>query len=234
MKATTRTGNENENETGVEGASPADGTDSTNKDMEAGETRDGAGPAADAGREPGAEPRAEREADAGREAGADADDEAAAEAAAEAELAELTARSGSAGTGAGVAGVVSAGLGLVALTGGWPGQVLADREKLDGQLNLPQGSTVAAQIDGLYGNAWHMTALVNGGFALLALLVGAGALLALRPSASSAAAGVEPRPVWMRVIAWSGVTLGVLGLLISAGMYFDLFASMPTAPAGQG
>ncbi|WP_433545538.1 hypothetical protein ACQPZG_10485 [Streptomyces sp. CA-294286] len=147
---------------------------------------------------------------------------------------EEAARPGSTGTAAGVAGVVSGGLGLVALVGGWPSRVLAERETLDGQLHLTQGSAPGAQIDGLYGNAWHMTALVNGGFALLAVLAGVGALLALRTSASRAAAGAVPRPTWMRVAAWGGVVLGILGLVISAGLYFDLFAPMPTPPVAQG
>ncbi|MFJ2741448.1 hypothetical protein ACIO3O_17490 [Streptomyces sp. NPDC087440] len=151
----------------------------------------------------------------------------AADEAAENAAQEETPRPVSAKVGAGAAGVVSAALGLVALTGGWTSRVLAERETLVSQLKLSQASAASDQIKGLYGNAWHTTALVNGGFALLALLVGVGALVALRPAGPDAA----PRPAWMRAVSWAGVVLGLIGLVISAGMYFDLFASMPTPPA---
>ncbi|MCX5204034.1 hypothetical protein OG897_21600 [Streptomyces sp. NBC_00237] len=142
-------------------------------------------------------------------------------------------RPASAGVGAGAGAVVSAALGLAALAGTWPSRVLAERETLVGQLGLSKASAPSAQIEGLYGNGWHMTALVNGGFALLALLVGVGVLVALRAAGSGADvdAGVAVRPVWMRAVAWGGVILGLIGLLVSTGMYFDLFASLPTPPA---
>ncbi|CAM5519400.1 hypothetical protein GCM10010329_54600 [Streptomyces spiroverticillatus] len=139
---------------------------------------------------------------------------------------EVKARPASAGVGAGAAGIVSAGLGLVALVGGWPSRVLAERETLVSQLNLSKSSAASAQIEGLYGNGWHMTALVNGGFALVALLVGVVVLAALRPTGPDAA----PR-LWIRAVAWAGVILGLIGLLISTGMYLDLFAPMPVPPA---
>lgn len=44
----------------------------------------------------------------------------------------------------------------------------------------------------------------------------------------------RPRATWVRAVAWGGLALGVLGILISAGMYFDLFASMPSIPKGPG
>ncbi|MFD3512108.1 hypothetical protein [Streptomyces sp. NPDC058657] len=97
-------------------------------------------------------------------------EEESAELEAELDAEEARAAASSAGVGAGAGAVVSAGLGLVALTGGWIGPVLGDREKLVSQLTLSQSSSPTAQIDGLYGNVWHMTALVNGGFALLALV----------------------------------------------------------------
>jgi hypothetical protein len=133
----------------------------------------------------------------------------------------------STGVGAGAGAVVSAALGLAALAGTWPSRVLAERETLVSQLGLSKASAPSAQIEGLYGNGWHMTALVNGGFALLALLVGVGVLVALRPAGPDAA----PKPVWMRAVAWGGVVLGLIGLLISAGMYLDLFASLPAPPS---
>ncbi|MFF0741852.1 hypothetical protein ACFYVL_15760 [Streptomyces sp. NPDC004111] len=170
---------------------------------------------------------------AGSEGELTAEETAALEAELDAEEAREAAASAGVGSGAGA--IVSAGLGLVALTGGWTGRVLAERETLVGQLTLSKSSDPAAQIDGLYGNAWHTTALVNGGFALLALLVGAGVLLALRsgarPAPATGPAAAAARPVWIRAVAWGGVILGIIGLLISAGMYFDLFAAMPTPPS---
>ncbi|MEV7901996.1 hypothetical protein [Streptomyces anulatus] len=134
------------------------------------------------------------------------------------------------GVGAGAAAVVSAALGVVALTGAWTGRVAAERETLIGQIQTSGGGSAAQQISEIYGDAWHTTALVNGVFAVLALLVGVFVLV--RP-----AFGVpsdRPQPTWVRAVATAGVALGVLGVLISAGMYFDLFVSLPTAGAPAG
>lgn len=134
------------------------------------------------------------------------------------------------GVGAGATAVVSAALGIVALTGAWSGRVAAERETLMGQIQTAGGSSAAQQISEIYGDAWHATALVNGVFAVLALLVGA--LVLARPSFGPAA--LRPQPAWIRAVALAGVALGTLGVLISAGMYFDLFLSLPVAgtPAG--
>ncbi|MFE7336307.1 hypothetical protein [Streptomyces griseus] len=131
------------------------------------------------------------------------------------------------GVGAGAAAVVSAALGVVALTGAWTGRVAAERETLIGQIKTSGGGSAAQQISEIYGDAWHTTALVNGVFAVLALLVGVFVLV--RP-----AFGVpseRPQPAWVRAVALAGVALGALGVLISVGMYFDLFAALPTAGA---
>ncbi|MFD4177040.1 hypothetical protein [Streptomyces anulatus] len=134
------------------------------------------------------------------------------------------------GVGAGAAAVVSAALGVVALTGAWTGRVAAERETLIGQIQTSGGGSAAQQISEIYGDAWHTTALVNGVFAVLALLVGVFVLV--RPAFG--APSERPQPTWVRAVALAGVALGVLGVLISAGMYFDLFVSLPTAgtPAG--
>lgn len=129
------------------------------------------------------------------------------------------------GVGAGAAAVVSAALGVVALTGAWTGRVAAERETLIGQIKTSGGGSAAQQISEIYGDAWHTTALVNGVFAVLALLVGVFVLV--RP-----AFGVpseRPQPAWVRAVALAGVALGALGVLISVGMYFDLFVALPTA-----
>lgn len=134
------------------------------------------------------------------------------------------------GVGAGAAAVVSAALGVVALTGAWTGRVAAERETLIGQIQTSGGGSAAQQISEIYGDAWHTTALVNGVFAVLALLVGVFVLV--RPAFGTPSE--RPQPTWVRAVALAGVALGVLGVLISAGMYFDLFVSLPTAgvPAG--
>lgn len=134
------------------------------------------------------------------------------------------------GVGAGAAAVVSAALGVVALTGAWTGRVAAERETLIGQIQTSGGGSAAQQISEIYGDAWHTTALVNGVFAVLALLVGVFVLV--RP-AFGVPSG-RPQPTWVRAVALAGVALGVLGMLISAGMYFDLFVSLPTAGAPAG
>ncbi|MEU2548535.1 serine/threonine-protein kinase [Streptomyces roseolus] len=121
------------------------------------------------------------------------------------------------GVGAAAAAVVSAALSVVALTGTWTGRVVAERETLVGQIKTSGTGTPAQQISEIYGDAWHSTALVNGAFALLAVIV---AVLVL---------ALPRRPLRVRAIAVAGAVLGGLGLLLSAGTYFDLFLSLPTA-----
>ncbi|MFE6854619.1 hypothetical protein ACFVDH_27970 [Streptomyces sp. NPDC057674] len=131
-------------------------------------------------------------------------------------LAEAAAPS-SAGIGGAAAAVVSAALGAVALTGTWIGKVVSERETLLGQIKTSGSGTPAQQISEIYGDAWHSTALVNGVFALIALLVAV--LVLVLPG----------RPAWVRSVAVAGAVLGGLGLLLSVGTYFDLFLSLPTA-----
>lgn len=113
--------------------------------------------------------------------------------------------------------MVSAALGAVALTGTWTGKVVSERETLLGQIKTSGSGTPAQQISEIYGDAWHSTALVNGVFALIALLVAV--LVLVLPG----------RPAWVRSVAVAGAVLGGLGLLLSVGTYFDLFLSLPTA-----
>ncbi|WP_055600794.1 hypothetical protein [Streptomyces aureus] len=147
------------------------------------------------------------DADEAENADEDEDDELSAEAAAPA----------SAGIGGAAAAVVSAALGAVALTGTWTGKVVSERETLLGQIKTSGSGTPAQQISEIYGDAWHSTALVNGVFALIALLVAV--LVLVLPG----------RPAWVRSVAVAGAVLGGLGLLLSVGTYFDLFLSLPTA-----
>ncbi|MGW1655881.1 hypothetical protein [Streptomyces atratus] len=131
----------------------------------------------------------------------------------------------SSGLASAAAAVAAAGLGVVALSGSWTGKIAAERETLIGQIKTSSGGTAAQQISEIYGDAWHSTALVNGLFALLALLVGVFALV--RPAFG--APSPHPQPGWVRAVATAGIALGVLGLVISIGMYFDLIVALPTA-----
>ncbi|MYT28431.1 MULTISPECIES: hypothetical protein [unclassified Streptomyces] len=124
------------------------------------------------------------------------------------------------GAAAGAGAVVAAGLGLASVTGTWLGTLLAERQTLLGQIKLQSGKATD-QIATLYGAPWHTTALVNGVFAVLAMLVAAVVLTGRRST-------------WARAVAWGGLALGLLGLLVSAGMYLDLFASLPSLPKAPG
>ncbi|MEU2792898.1 hypothetical protein [Streptomyces sp. NPDC007100] len=121
---------------------------------------------------------------------------------------------------AGAGAVAAAGLGLASLSGTWMGTVLAERQTVLGQIKLQTGKA-ADQIGAVYGTPWHTHALVNGAFALLAVVVAALVL-------------TRTRPAWVRAVAWGGLALGVVGLVVAAGMYFDLFASLPTLPKTGG
>lgn len=137
---------------------------------------------------------------------------------------------GSSGLGTAAAAVVSVGLGIVSLSGAWSGRVAAERETLIGQFKTSSGATASQQISEIYGDAWHATALVNGLFGLLALLVGVYVLV--RPAFGAPSA--HPQPGWIRAVAKGGIALGVLGVLIAVCMYFDLIVALPTAPATAG
>lgn len=124
------------------------------------------------------------------------------------------------GVAAGAGAVVAAGLGLASVTGTWLGTLMAERQTLLGQIKLQSGQA-GDQIATVYGTPWHTTALVNGVFALLAGIV---AVVVL----------TRPRATWVRAVAWGGLALAALGILISAGMYLDLFGSLPSVPKGPG
>ncbi|MFB0625971.1 hypothetical protein [Streptomyces sp. AB3(2024)] len=128
------------------------------------------------------------------------------------------------GVGAAASAIVAAGLGLVALSGSWVSRVIAERQTLIGQIESVSATTAKEKIAALYGDAWHMTALVNGVLSTLALLLAAFVLA--RP-----AFGTPGRvlPVWVRSVSWAAVALGVLGVLVFGLMYFDLLVALPTA-----
>ncbi|MQA10569.1 MAG: hypothetical protein GEU98_18845 [Pseudonocardiaceae bacterium] len=134
-----------------------------------------------------------------------------------------TAKDSAGGFVGGAAAVISAGLGLSSLTGTSVGEMLRSREELIGQIEAGTGGG-GDQIEAFYGAPWNATALVNGIFALIAVVIGGVLLAVLIPRANSTP--------WVKAVALSGVVLGVIGLLLAGGMHFDLFANPPELPAG--
>ncbi|MDQ0811010.1 hypothetical protein QFZ63_002724 [Streptomyces sp. B3I7] len=128
------------------------------------------------------------------------------------------------GVGQGAGAVVSAALGVVSLTGGWVGTVASARETLVGQLHTSSSANVATQIKEVYGDAWHAAALWGGFFALLALVVGV--VVLARPAFGAPG---RPQAAWIKSVAWGGVALGVLGLLLAVAKYTDILLGLPSA-----
>ncbi|MFE0353073.1 hypothetical protein ACFW2K_26640 [Streptomyces nigra] len=126
--------------------------------------------------------------------------------------------------GQGAAAVVSAALGLVSLTGGWIGTVAAARQTLIGQLETRSDAAVATQIQAVYGDAWQASALFAGLFAVVALIVGV--VVLARPAFGTP--GLQ-QPAWIKSVAWGGVALGVIGLLLAVLKYTDALLGLPSA-----
>ncbi|MFG2745593.1 MULTISPECIES: hypothetical protein [Streptomyces] len=160
---------------------------------------------------------------------ADATDSTAADEAAQTEetdeevAAEAT-EAAPAAVGQGAGAVVSAALGLVSLTGGWIGTVAAARETLIGQLETASNASVSQQIKEVYGDAWQTSALWAGVFALAALIVGV--VVLARPAFGAPG---KPQAVWIKSVAWGGVALGVIGLLLAVLKYTDALLGLPSA-----
>ncbi|WP_189854227.1 hypothetical protein [Streptomyces poonensis] len=166
------------------------------------------------------------------EASAAADQDAVGEESADADPAGLEAadqegaparKDASAGVGQGAAAVVSAGLGLISLSGSWLGTVAQARESLFGQLETAADASVGTQIQEVYGDSWNANALVAGVFALVALIVGV--VVLVRPAFGAPDRSQAP---WIKSVAWAGVSLGVIGLVLAALKYTDILLSMPT------
>ncbi|MFJ8201194.1 hypothetical protein [Streptomyces sp. NPDC096152] len=158
------------------------------------------------------------------DAGAAADAERSGTAAvAEAEEGAGTEAGGPSGVGQGAGAVVAAALGLVSLTGSWLGTVAGARAQLIGQLQTASSATVAKQIKAVYGDSWQATALWGGLFALLALIVGV--VVLARPAFGAPG---RPQAVWIKSVAWAGVALGVLGLLLAVLKYTGVLLGLPT------
>jgi hypothetical protein len=142
----------------------------------------------------------------------------------EAEDAEDAAQDdGPSGVGQGAGAVVSVVLGIVSLTGGWIGTVASARETLVGQLKTASTANVATQVKEIYGDAWQTTALWAGLFALAALIVGV--VVLARPAFGAPG---KPQAAWIKSVAWAGVSLGVIGLLLAVLKYSDVLLALPS------
>ncbi|MER6326569.1 hypothetical protein [Streptomyces coelicoflavus] len=133
------------------------------------------------------------------------------------------AEAGSTGVGQGAGAFVSAGLGIVSLTGSWVGTVASARESLMGQLQTSSSSNVGTLIEKGYGNAWQATAMWGGVFALVALIVGV--VVLARPAFGAPG---RPQAPWIKSVAWAGVALGVIGLLLAVLKYTDVLLGLPS------
>ncbi|MET7360695.1 hypothetical protein ABZS76_19900 [Streptomyces sp. NPDC005562] len=132
----------------------------------------------------------------------------------------------SAGVGQGAAAVVSAALGVIGLSGGWLGTIAGARSNIMGQLETKQSASVSDQLQAMYGDSWQATALIAGIFAVSALIVGF--VVLVRPAFG--APGKEQAP-WIKSVAWAGVALGVIGLILAVAKYSDLLLGLPSAPS---
>jgi hypothetical protein len=136
---------------------------------------------------------------------------------------DAPAAGGPTGVGQGAGAVVAAALGLVSLTGGWVGTVASARESLIGQMQTSTSSSVAAMVKEGYGDAWQATALWAGVFALAALIVGV--VVLARPAFGAPG---RPQAPWIKSVAWAGVSLGVIGLLLAVLKYTDVLLGLPS------
>lgn len=127
---------------------------------------------------------------------------------------------------AGGTAVVSAALGLVSLTGNSLGEMLRERKQLIGQIESSSptgGGGGGDQIKSLYGAPWEAVSVINGLFAFLAVAIGAILLFAVAKRAGTRS--------WVKALALGGVILGLVGLVVAGGMYFEILAPAPEMPA---
>ncbi|WP_338895936.1 hypothetical protein WBG99_09695 [Streptomyces sp. TG1A-60] len=129
------------------------------------------------------------------------------------------------GVGQGAGAIVSVALGTVSLTGSWVGTVASAREEITGQLEMQAAAdaTVATQLQAVYGDAWQATALWGGVFALAALIVGVAVLV--RPAFGDPDQVQKP---WIKSVAWAGVSVGFVGLVLAALKYSDILLALPS------
>ncbi|MER5731747.1 hypothetical protein ABT084_26005 [Streptomyces sp. NPDC002138] len=130
------------------------------------------------------------------------------------------------GVFAAAAAIAGAGLSLVALSGTWVSRVISERQGLIGQIDSVNATSMEQKINALYSDGWHMTALVNGVFSTIALLIGMFVLVG-----PSFGAPGRVNPSWVKAVSWVAVALGLVGVLIFGLMYFDVLFPLPKAAA---
>lgn len=140
--------------------------------------------------------------------------------------ANTTGNRSSGGFVAGAIAIVSAGLGLSSVSGTWLGDMLRARAEIVGQIEASSGTGGGNPVDAVYTTPWNTVALANGAFALVAVVLGGLLLLARGTRADT--------PTWVKAVTLGGIVLGLCGLFVSGGMYFDLFASKPQMPTTPG
>ncbi|WP_251095054.1 hypothetical protein [Streptomyces sp. Caat 7-52] len=204
----------------------ADGAEAGTEAHKDDETTAAAGAAEEARTPEATETRTPEAAEAGERATEATADAAHAEHAADDADGDGTGAGGKApsGVGQGAGAVVSAALGLVSLSGGWIGTVASAREQLVGQLQTSSTASVAKQVKEVYGDAWHTTALWAGLFAVAALITGV--VVLVRPAFGAPG---RPQAAWIKSVAWAGVSLGVIGLLLAVLKYSDALLALPSA-----
>ncbi|MHA6760240.1 hypothetical protein [Streptacidiphilus sp. PAMC 29251] len=144
------------------------------------------------------------------------------------ELEDITSGGLSKGILGGAAAISAAALGLVSISGTWFSTIILTQTQFNASLNAT-GKTTATQLAEGYTGPWHTMAWHNGIFAAVAVLVGAAVLFAAQ------FLSVRITPNWIKAVAIAAIVLGFVGLLVSAGMYFDWFTTAihvpPQAPA---
>lgn len=123
----------------------------------------------------------------------------------------------------GAGAVIGAALGITSLTGTSLADMLRARAEIEGQIQSSIGGG-GDPVESIYTTPWHHVALVNGVFAIAAIVVTLVVLLLGRVGHST----------WSRAVAVAGVILGLIGLLLAGGMYADLFGAPPQVPTTPG
>ncbi|QMU67955.1 hypothetical protein [Streptacidiphilus sp. P02-A3a] len=130
------------------------------------------------------------------------------------ELDALTQGETSKGVVGGAFAIAAGALGLASITGTWVSNVVYERQQLIGSI-ASSGKSSAQVISAEYATPWHRVAMINGFFAIGAVVIGLGVLI------GGYFLAARPMPGWARAVAWAALGLGIIGLVISGVMYFD-------------
>ena len=131
------------------------------------------------------------------------------------ELEALTQGETSHGVLGGAFAITAAALGLASTSGTWLSNMVYQRQQLIGSI-ASSGKSSAQVISAEYATPWHKVAMLNGFFAIAAVVIGIGVLI------GGYFLAARPMPGWARAVAWAALALGLIGLAISGVMYYDL------------